>query len=295
MKTLLVDGSHLARRNYHGQNLSTTTGVRTGMVYGFLGSLLFIQRKVSAERVLVAWDTPGGSDFRKRIYPAYKANRSQVEPEYLEDLELLKTVLEALGVSQLATETGECDDVIGYLVSELEGEKYIMSGDKDFYQLHGPGVVLVSTDGEFILPDEQGRLTIKESNKSIQLRPDQITSYKALRGDPADNIPGVHMFGIAAAIKYFERNSSVDDFLDGRADVDHMNFGQVSRLLQAKPILAKFKEVATIVPERGRVEIPTERPAPDWSKVNKLFEYLEFKVYINLGKEMALVGGTQWA
>lgn len=291
VKTLLVDGSHLARRNYHGQNLKTSTGVRTGLVYGFINSLLFAQRKVEAHRVYVAWDTAGGSAFRKAILPLYKGNRSVVEPEYLEDLEMLKTVLKALGVCQLSSEVGECDDVIGYLCKALDGEKYILSGDKDFYQLQGPMVILMSTDCEFILSDVEGRLPLREGSKIIWLKPDQITSYKAIRGDASDNIPGAYKFGIAAAIKYFEKNYSVDEFIDGTASVDHLSFGQVTALLQAKPLLEKFKLVATIDPKQGKVDIPTVRPPIDWDLALQLFDYLEFKVYTKMGQEISIIGG----
>lgn len=295
MHTLLIDGSHLARRNYHGQNLSTSSGVRTGMVYGFINSLLFLQRKVEANRVFVVWDTPGGSGFRKEMFKAYKANRSAVEPDYLEDLELLKTLLEALGVAQLSPQDGECDDAIGYLCGILAGTKYVFSGDKDFYQLLSDEVQLLNTEGEFIECDNQGRLELKENNKYILLRPDQITSYKALKGDTADNIPGVYRFGIVAATKYFAKNEYVDDFLAGEADLSELSAMHITNLLRAKPFLGLYKQLATIDPEHGYVKVPLVRPEVDWTKACKLFEYLEFKVYSRLGKDILLIGGDlEW-
>lgn len=290
-KTILaVDGSNLARRNYHGQNLSTSTGVRTGMIYGFINSLLSIQRDFQADLVYVVWDTSTGSDYRKNIYPLYKGNRGPVEPDYLEDKELLEELLRAMGVIQLTKDDVECDDIIGYICSGPHNY-YIVSNDLDFYQLMCDSVAVIHPEKGLVVPDPEGQVSIKDSGKTIRLYPYQIVDYKALKGDPADNIPGAPGFGITAAITFFSRNRTADGILNGTADLGGLTSRAADAIFAVRPVYEKFKHIVRIHSERAVMDLPTERPARDETKVAAIFDLLEFKVYQKMGQEVYIIGG----
>src|SRR2546426_4877714 len=82
-------------------------------------------------------------------YAEYKATREKLTQELQQDfdrsVERIEQILEAFGVPVVGVDGYEADDVIGTLATAgvAQGlEVVIVSGDKDFYQLIGPGVAL---------------------------------------------------------------------------------------------------------------------------------------------------------
>jgi len=93
----------------------------------------------------------------------------------------------------------EADDLIGTIVSKCQGlEKIIVSGDLDNLQLVSKEakVFVLSGVKKSILYGE------KEIEKKYRgLKPQQIPDFKALIGDPSDNIPGIPGIGEKTAIQ----------------------------------------------------------------------------------------------
>ena len=293
---ILHDGSNLARRNFHGQNLCTFTGIRTGCIYGTVASMLMIQGLHPAEHTLVVWDAEGGSQFRKAIYPNYKGDRGPADPDYIEDRGCLEQLLTAMGVTQVTKPGVECDDIIGFLAMELykDEEIIIVSTDKDFYSLISARVRVWNPYKQEFVPYVNGKVPITEAGKTIWLYPHQVPDYKALAGDKSDSIPGAIGFGIGAAITFFETNESIEPIFEGKANISQLNSKPLGGLMQAIPFLKKFKEVATINIEEGRVEIPPRPPYRE-DMTEALFEHYEFKQFAAMGhKRTKLIGGTTW-
>lgn len=289
-RLLLIDGSNLARRNYHGQNLTTFTGIRTGCIYGTIASLIMLTGKYPGDKVYVVWDAPGGSSYRKTLFPAYKGTRGPAEADYIEDSSNLKQLLEAMGVTQIEQDGIEADDIIGYLSHEAEGEVIIVSNDKDFFQLINQRIKVWSPHIMDFIPYIDGKIPIKEASKIIWLYPHQVPDYKALVGDKSDNIPGAAGFGIGAAITFFESNDSVDSILNGTANLTQLRSASMAAIMRTIPFLKMFKEVATINDEEGRVMIPT-RPAIKKEVVQALFDHYELKQFMAMGEKVYSIGG----
>lgn len=289
-RLLLIDGSNLARRNFHGQSLATFSGIRTGCIYGSIASLLMITGLYPAEKVVVVWDAPGGSTFRKELYPAYKGGRAVPDPDYIEDSGNLKQLLQAMGVCQIEQEGAEADDIIGYLAHEFNDEVIIVSNDKDFYQLISQRIRVWSPHNQEFVPVVNGKVPIKEGAKTIWLYPSQVPDYKAMAGDKSDNIPGAVGFGIGAAITFFESNANIDCLLEGKGNITQLRSSSALALMRAIPVLAMFKKVATINDEAGRVEIPV-RPPVHKDLVQGLFEHYEFKQFMAMGERVYSIGG----
>ena len=71
----LIDGSAYIYRAYHAiRPLSTSRGLPTHAVFGFLSILRRLLRERSPGYLAVAFDTRGPA-FRHRLYDHYKANR----------------------------------------------------------------------------------------------------------------------------------------------------------------------------------------------------------------------------
>lgn len=113
----------------------------------------------------------GGSDnFRYKIYPEYKANRTKEKPHYLEACrEMLVTQYKATVVNGMET-----DDALGIAQTKYDGNSRICSLDKDLLQIPGLHFNWVTGISRLVSPLDGLR-----------------TYYKQLiLGDRTDNIPG---------------------------------------------------------------------------------------------------------
>lgn len=295
-KVLLVDGSNLARRNYHGQNLSTSSGQKTGAIYGTINSLISVQGDIRAQEVIVAWDGAGSADFRKEMFPLYKAGRSTPEADYVQQREYLQELLTALGVVQIEKGTAEADDIIGALAKKTYADchVFILSGDHDFYSLIEDGIHVISPISGRVAPNPEGKIYIKNGTKTIELFPRQVADYKALVGDSSDNIPGAPGFGIGAAITFFENNDGIECILDGSVNVKGLQSRAVQGLMMTIPMLRTFKKLVTIDIERGMVK-PEElvRPERHLRKVEALFTHFEFNQFKVRGERIFDIAGVE--
>ncbi len=218
MKLLLVDGSALLHRAYHAYPpLTSKTGQVVGAVYGVASMLYSALIEVNPSHVMVAWDLPKPT-FRHEKYVGYKAQRPKADTEMVEQIPIVKSVIESMGILQSEVEAYEADDIIGTLSRiEIDGEVVILTGDQDTMQLVGPKVS--------ILTPPKGKLPAKmygvnEVLEKYGVRPDQIVDYKALIGDVSDNIPGVAGVGPKTASTLLSRFKTLEQIYDHIEEVD---------------------------------------------------------------------------
>jgi len=209
-KLLLVDGSALLHRAYHAYPPFTTkTGVIVGAVYGVASILISAIEEVQPTHLMVAWDLPKPT-FRHLKYVGYKAQRPKADTEMVEQIPMVKEVIETMGIVQLAEEGYEADDIIGTLskMGSSENEVVILTGDQDTMQLVSPHVrVLTPAKGQNP-PVLYGQ---GEVLNKYGVQPEQIVDYKALIGDSSDNIPGVSGIGPVMASKLINEYGSLDE------------------------------------------------------------------------------------
>ncbi|MFH2085352.1 MAG: 5'-3' exonuclease H3TH domain-containing protein [bacterium] len=206
-KLLLVDGSALLHRAYHAYPpLTSKTGEIVGAVYGVVSILISALDSEKPTHVMVAWDLPKPT-FRHEKYVGYKAQRPKADEEMVLQIPLVKEVIGAMGIVQVEQEGYEADDIIGTLSMNQEGEVVILTGDQDTMQLVSPHVrVLTPAKGAnppvLYGPDEVW-------NK-YGVHPEQMVDYKALVGDPSDNIPGVAGIGPKGAANLIKTFGSLE-------------------------------------------------------------------------------------
>lgn len=113
----------------------------------------------------------GGSDnFRYKIYPEYKGNRTKEKPHYLEACrELLVTQYKATVVNLIET-----DDALGIAQTKYDGNSRIVSLDKDLLQCPGWHFNWVTGVHKLVSPLDGLRAFYKQ----------------LILGDRTDNIPG---------------------------------------------------------------------------------------------------------
>ncbi|HKP49637.1 MAG TPA: hypothetical protein VJU17_06440, partial [Gemmatimonadales bacterium] len=148
----LIDGYALIYRAFYAmisRPLRTAKGENTSAAWGVVNFLLRLREKYRPD--YVAWINDAGTSFREQRYADYKSTRQKLDQELQADfnrsVERICDLLEAFGIPLVAIKGYEADDVIGTLAqtaSERGMQAVIVSGDKDFYQLVGPGIALLN-------------------------------------------------------------------------------------------------------------------------------------------------------
>lgn len=131
---------------------------------------------------------------RQGVLATYKQGREKVPQQYEEFNKCKEQVLQAflgLGAQVCWQDHGvEADDVLGYLALNLDGERIIVSGDKDLAQVVGAH------------PDiHHWRQGVTDKNPFGDFPHKYIPVYIALVGDTSDKIPGARGFGEVAFTK----------------------------------------------------------------------------------------------
>ncbi len=209
-KLLLVDGSALLHRAYHAYPpLKSKTGEIVGAVYGVASILISALEEVEPTYVMVAWDLPKPT-FRHIKYVGYKAQRPKADSEMVEQIPKVKEIIAAMDIVQVAQEGYEADDIIGTLskLSSDENDVVILTGDQDTMQLVNENVRILTPAKGANPPVLYGPDEVKAK---YGVTPDQIVDYKALIGDPSDNIPGVAGIGPKSAATLLNQFGSIDN------------------------------------------------------------------------------------
>jgi DNA polymerase-1 len=220
-RLILIDGHALLYRAFFAfPTLTTKAGIAVNAIYGFTRVLLSVIKDQNPKYLAVAFDTPKPT-FRHTQYVSYKAQRKEM-PELLRgQIEGVKEIVSVLNIPQFAIDGYEADDIIGTLSRTitagcrgLQGEEHdcthvlIVTGDKDAFQLVNDCVhILVPPNGK----NGEQEFDPSAVEAKLGIRPDQIIDYKALSGDPSDNIPGVKGIGAKTAVKLLHEFGSVDN------------------------------------------------------------------------------------
>ena len=185
-KLYLIDGSAYFYRAFHAlPPLTTSKGFPTGAIHGVLNMLDSILKEHQPEYIAVVFDAKGKT-FRDRLFDEYKANRSAMPDEMIQQIQPLHECIRGIGIKVIVEPDVEADDVIGTLATchKKDLDVVIVSNDKDLAQLVDDNVTLLNTANDQVL-DAKG------VQEKFGVMPNQIIDYLTLVGDSSDNIPGV--------------------------------------------------------------------------------------------------------
>jgi len=215
-RLIIIDGNSLVHRSYHAlPPLTTKKGELVNAVYGFLLVFLKAIRELKPGFIVACFDLPAPT-FRHQKYLAYKATRPKAPDELYNQLPKTKEVLKEFGIQIFEKEGFEADDIIGTIAKMAaqkqvfpEIEIIILSGDLDTLQLINENTKVYALKRglkDTILYDEN---MVEERYQG--LTSEQLPDFKALKGDPSDNIPGVPGIGEKTAIELIKRFSSLEN------------------------------------------------------------------------------------
>lgn len=275
-RLFLIDGSsYFFRAFYAIGHLSNAEGMPTNAVFGFVNMLNKIIADQKPDYVAMIFDSKAPS-FRKKIYPDYKANRSEMPEELAVQIPYIKDIVRAHRMAQLEMEGFEADDIIATLTKRFASpdvQVVIVTGDKDLMQLVNADVTVFETmRGEFFNAEH-----VKEK---FGVGPEALLDALALAGDSSDNIPGVPGIGMKTAAALIDEFKSLDALL---AHPEKVNGKSKAEKLKTFADQARLsKQLATL-----HSDVPVEcdlaalaPQQPDTETLRALYRKLDLKKFI---------------
>lgn len=287
---VLVDGHAIAFRSYFALSRAgsrTKDGFPTWAIFGFTRVLIEIIESFKPEYIIMTFDT-GEPTFRHEMYDAYKGNRSKAEDDFIIQMPYIVDMVKAFNIPIYQKAGYEADDLIGTLAKKAVQEGFevdIITGDQDLMQL-------VDENTSVFLPNREAAGLKKYCTKDViekyGVTPAQIVDYKAIKGDPSDNIPGVKGIGEKGASKLIQDFGSLENIYENLTKVDKERTRNL--LLESKENAFLSKKLATI-----HVDSPVEFDVnkailekPDEEVLRELLKKLEFRTILeNLTKIFA--------
>ena len=291
-KLIIIDGNAIIHRSFHAlpPTLRTKDGVLVNAVYGFTSFLLKALSEFKPEFIILTLDKAGPT-FRHEAYAEYKATRTKAPDELYEQIPLAKDVAKAFDIPIFELNGFEADDLIGTLSRQAEQEKnletIIMTGDMDTLQLVDEKIKVYTMSrglSDSILYDEVAVM------ERYGLRPEQIIDYKALRGDPSDNIPGVRGIGEKTAVELLQKFLTLDKVYEAAKRKDGSIKERTTELLITSETEAFLSRELATINCQAPIELLLDKArfsAFDLDKVLKLFSEFEFRSLLGKLKDVS--------
>lgn len=242
---IIFDGANTSYRANCVVELSTKQGFRTSAIVGTLNIIhstletLSKMYEAPVKEVIFVWDK-GRSPRRLNVYPDYKGSLSKKEvtpedkqwmKEFFQQTDILHEDLSSFGVKSYRKDHWEGDDLILGFTSQLsrrypDDVSVIISTDEDFQQL-------ISNTVHVFSPIKRILYNPGNYKDIVGIDPELFLTYKILKGDSSDNIPGINGIGEKTA----------------KSLVNH--YGDLEQILKHKDDLIKSKRFAKIFTAEG--------------------------------------------
>jgi len=286
-KLLIIDANALIHRAFHAlPPLTLKTGEMISAVYGFSVILLKAINELKPEHVAVAFDTPEPT-FRHKEYKEYKATRQKAADELVEQFPKVKEVINSMNIPIFEKPGYEADDIIGTIAKKAKEEgvqAIVVTGDLDEVQLVSDNTVVYTMRKGFTDTVIYDKKMVAE--KFGGLTPKQVVDYKALRGDPSDNIPGVPGIGEKTAIYLIKKFGDIENLYkkinNDDPEIKDVRIKTLQQLQENEEKARMSKKLAEIV-----TNIPIEFDLKKTELVNykreealKIFNKFEFKTLL---------------
>jgi len=280
-RLMLLDSNGLIYRGYHAlPPLTTSRGELVNAVFGFCSILLRGIQDVQPEYVAACFDLPGPT-FRHEQFADYKATRAPMPDDLRSQFPKVREVVAALRIPVYEMAGYEADDVIGTITRDLDArgiDTTVVTGDLDMLQ--------IVTDRTRLMTTRQGvDSTIYYDPARIweryELRPDQMIDYKALKGDPTDNIPGIPGVGEKTAAKLVGQFDSIEGIY---ARIDEVKPDKLrEKIVEAREQVFASRELSRIVRDLPiSFDLEAARLSDyDRAEVVRLFREFEFRTLID--------------
>lgn len=273
-KILIIDGSSLFFRAFYALPLlKNKKGMYTNAIYGFVMMVENAIDNINPTHVAVCFDKKGRT-FRHELYKDYKGTRKKTPSELMQQWPYIMDILKLMNIKTLDSPVYEADDIAGTiskLAAKNDFESYLLTGDKDYFQLvDDKSTVLLTKKGITDLLE----VTPKYLYDEYGLTPEEFIDLKALMGDSSDNIPGVPGVGEKTGIKLIKEYKNIENLYQNLDEVSGKKLNE--NLTENKSQAFMSKKLGTIV-----TTVPLDYKLDDFKKEEYNFEEL-YKLYSEL-------------
>ena len=292
-KVAVIDGNSLMHRAFHAvpPTMNAPDGTPTNAVFGFLSMLLKFIDMEHPDVLICAFDA-GKPEFRLKAIEQYKANRPPMDPALKAQFPVIEDLLECLHVPVVKLDGWEGDDVLGTVSAACEArgdETLLVSGDKDIYQLVTERTRVVTTkkgmtDVVLYGPDEVF--------ERYGVTPAQFIDFLGLKGDTADNIPGVPGIGDVSAKNLLQKYGSLEGIY---GHLDELKGKQLQNLQENRDLAFASRDVATIIRNVDLDLDLDDMHFPAYGPDDARSAFKKYGLAMHLPHVLALVGETAGA
>ena len=288
---LIIDGHSMAFRAFYAlppDNFVTATGQHTNAVYGFVSMLTRLLETEQPTHVAVAFDVSRHS-FRTEEYPEYKGTRDATPEEFKGQVELIREVLDAMGIVSLAREGFEADDILATLAYRAGNDGaavLVVSGDRDSFQTVTDNVtVLYPGTG----PGDLRRMTPQAVEEKYGVPPHRYPEIAAIVGETSDNLPGVPGVGPKTAAQWINKYDGLDNLL---ARADEIGGKRGAALREHMDDVVRNRRLNRLLTDMDLEVSPSDlaRRPTDVAAIDRLFDSLEFGRLRQKVREVAGIG-----
>jgi DNA polymerase I len=299
---ILVDGSSFVfrayfqsirqdqRYNYRSDRLPT------GAVRIFATKLAqFIRegaRGRKATHLAMIFDKSEDS-FRKALYPAYKANRSDPPEDLIPQFPLMRAVVKAFGYEPVEMAKYEADDLIATYARQAVdagAEVTIVSADKDLMQLIEPGVIMYDpASGE----RDERLIGEAEVRDYFGVGPARVVDVQSLAGDSTDNVPGAPGIGVKTAAQLIEEYGDLETLLARAGEIKQPKRRETLTNPEIVEKIRVSKQLVTLVRDVP-VECPLETLVAHPPQGEKAVAFLKAMEFTTLTKRIAEAYGVDY-
>ena len=274
---LIIDGHSMAFRAFYAlpaDNFVTATGQHTNAVYGFVSMLTRLLQTERPTHVAVAFDVSRHS-FRTEEYPEYKGTRDATPEEFKGQVELIREVLDAMGIVSLSREGFEADDILATLAYRAGHEGatvLVVSGDRDSFQTVTDNVTVLYPGAS---PGDLRRMTPAAVEAKYGVPPQRYPEIAAIVGETSDNLPGVPGVGPKTAAQWINKYDGLDNLL---ARADEIGGKRGAALREHMDDVIRNRRLNRLLTDMDLEVGPADlaRRPTNLAAVDRLFDSLEF-------------------
>lgn len=283
-KVLIIDTFYYLHRSFHAFpiTMQTVEGRSVNILFGFTKSVIDLIITFKPTHIVFSWETMSQPSFRRDIYKQYQANRAlSIDPEkdeaFKNQLPLIYEAIETFGTKEIYEDGFEGDDIIGTFATKAHqqgSDVIIASNDQDLMQLINDNISVYNSGRP---PFIKSKLYDHDSFLNrYGFEPETLIDYKALRGDPSDNIPGVKGIGDKYAKQLLDKYQNLNNIYYNLDNIESKSIRK--KLTDNKDMAYLSYQLATII-----TDIPIDIKINDYkidlniSKLNDFNRKWEFR------------------
>lgn len=223
---MVLDSAGLWFRAFHSvpEKITGPDGSPANAVRGFCDMVAVLVEEYSPSGLVAALDRQWRPDWRVELLPSYKAHRVGEDGEedapasLAPQVESIRAVLSAAGITQAWAEDAEADDVLAALAAR-DREVLVVTGDRDLFQLASRTTTVVYVGAGMkkrlaYTPDVVAERFDLPANDDARVYAD----YAVLVGDASDGLPGVAGVGAKTAATLLRKYGDLDGILAAAGD-----------------------------------------------------------------------------